>query len=98
MVFGYSFSLTLTKVELKHLIWDFQTKNVGSSFPKYSVVSKLWEATEKVLKDDNICAKSFARTGLFPWNEQAPNKLKLMPGTVFKRTEHPEQLDDPPLT
>jgi len=20
-----------------------------------------------------------------------------MPGTVFKRTEHPEQLDDPPL-
>jgi len=24
--------------------------------PKYSVVSKLWEATEKVLRDDNICA------------------------------------------
>ena len=32
-----------------------------------------------------------------PWNEQFPNKLKLMPGTVFKRTEHPEQLDDPPF-
>ena len=45
--FDYSFSLTLTKVELKHLIWDFKTKNVGSSLPKYSVVSKLGEATGK---------------------------------------------------
>ena len=27
-------------------------------------------------------------------NAQAPIKLKLMSGTVFKRTEHPEQLDD----
>ena len=41
--------------------------------------------------------KSFARTGLFPSNELATNKLKLMPGTVFKWTVHPEQLDDPPL-
>ena len=38
---------------------------------KYSAVSKLWEAT------DPMCAKSIARTGLFPWNEQASNKLKL---------------------
>ena len=28
---------------------------------------------------------------------EAPNKLKLMPGNVIKRTEHPEHLDDPPL-
>ena len=50
--FGYSFTLLWhsTKVELKHLIWDFQTKNVESSLPKYSEVTKLWEATEKVLR------------------------------------------------
>ena len=65
--------------------------------PKYSVVSKLWRATEKVLRVENICAKSSARTRLFPWKEKGPNILKLMPGTVLKRTEHPEQLDDPPL-
>ena len=35
--------------------------------------------------------------GLFSWNEQASNKLKLMPATVFKKIEHPEQLDDPLL-
>ena len=74
----------------KHFIWDFQTQNVRSGLPKYSIVSKLGEATEKVLRGDNICAKSFARTGLFSWNEQAPNKLNLIPGTVFKRTEHTE--------
>ena len=33
---------------------------------------------------------------MFPWNEQAPNNW-LMPGTVFKWTEHLEQLDDPPF-
>ena len=97
--FGYCFTLiwNSTKVKLKHFIWDFLTKKIGSSLPKYSVVNKLWEATEKVLREDNICAKSFARTGLFSWNEQASNKLKLMPATVFKKIEHPEQLDDPLL-
>ena len=62
--FGYCFTLiwNSTKVKLKHFIWDFVTKKIGSSLPKYSVVNKLWEATEKVLREDNICAKSFART------------------------------------
>ena len=41
--------------------------------------------------------KSLIRTGLFPWIEQAPNKLKLMSVTLLKRTEHPEQLIDPLL-
>ena len=36
----------------------------------------------------------FTRTGLFPWNKQALDQLKQMPRTVFKRTEHSEQLDD----
>ena len=58
-------------------------------------MSKLLEATEKVLRVENICAKSSARIGLFPWKEKGPNILKLMPGTVLKRTEHPEQLDPP---
>ena len=47
--FGHSSTLirNSTKVELKHLVLDFQIKNVGSSLPKYSVVSMLLEATEK---------------------------------------------------
>ena len=46
----------------------------------------------KVLRDDNALQELDCFLGI---NKLSTNSKK-MPGTVFKRTEHSEQLDDPP--
>ena len=73
------------KKTLKNFAWRWQTdpKNTGQFLNKYSVIGLLNEATETCLAKPNLVQNGFKRAGLFPWNKAAPDRSKLLPGTVF---------------
>ena len=50
---------------------------------KYSIVALLHQATELCLEKPDLISNGFKRSGLFPWNVLAPDKSKLLPGSVF---------------
>ena len=74
------------KKQLKKMVWDWQCtpSNVGSTLNKYSIVALLREATELCLQKPELVANGFKRAGIFPWNPQAPDTTKLLPGTIFQ--------------
>ena len=68
--------------ELAHL-WHADPKNAGQALSKYSVMWVLHEASEMCLANPSLIPNGFKRAGLFPWNPSAPDKTKLLPGTVY---------------
>ena len=73
------------KKTLKNFAWKWQTdpKNTGQVLTKYSVIGLLQEVTEKCLAKPCLLQNGFKRAGLFPWNKAAPDRSKLLPGSVF---------------
>ena len=67
-------------------MWDWQCTpaNVGVTLNKYSIVALLHKTTELCLAKPKLIANGFRRAGIFPWNPQAPDKDKLLPGTIFQ--------------
>ena len=68
--------------ELTH-IWHGDPKNAGQVLSKYSVMDILYEATEQCLSNSSLIPNGFRRAGLLPWNPNAPDKTKLLPGTIY---------------
>ena len=69
--------------------WHADPKNVGQSLSKYSVMWVLHEATEICLANSSLIPNDLRRGGLFPWDPSAPDKTKLLPGTVYASTSAP---------
>ena len=88
------------KIELKKIVWDWQTNplNAGQSLSKYSIVPLLHSATEKCLKTPNLISNGFKRTGIIPWDTEAPNYDKLLPGTIFEGSQlnSTDDMESPP--
>ena len=74
------------KKELKRLVWNWQCApiNAGQTLTKYSVVVLLREATEVCLQRADLLPNGFRRAGISPWNTEAPDRTKLLPGTIFQ--------------
>ena len=74
------------KKTLKKYAWNWQTdpKNTGQFLNKYSVIGLLQEVTEACLNKAGIVQNGFKRAGLYPWDKTAPDRSKLLPGTVFE--------------
>ena len=74
------------KKTLKKFAWTWQTdpKNTGQFLNKYSVIGLLQEVTEACLNKAGIVQNGFKRAGLYPWDRAAPDRSKLLPGTVFE--------------
>ena len=71
------------KKEMKKLLWAWQSSpaNDGFSLNKYSLIGLFYQGSENCLsRPDN----GFRRAGIHPWNKAAPDKAKLLPGTVFE--------------
>ena len=68
------------------MVWGWQVDpvNCGQALNKYSIIGLLRQATEKTLSRPEIISSGFKRAGLFPWNTDAPNISKLLPGSVFQ--------------
>ena len=47
------------------------------------MIGLLQEVTEKCLSKPCLLQNGFKRAGIFPWNKAAPDRSKLLPGTVF---------------
>ena len=71
--------------ELAHH-WHADPKNAGQALSKYSVIWVLHEATEICLANPSLIPNRFKRAGLLPWNPSAPDRTKLLPGTVYARS------------
>ena len=50
-----------------------------------------------MLDKPDIIANGFKRAGLSPWNTNAPDKAKLLPGTIFQASDVPAQVGTPQL-
>ena len=62
------------------------------------------KTTELCLSKPDLIANGFKRSGIFPWNPQAPDQTKLLPGTIFQKPtdatlppEHDSQVDFTPI-
>ena len=64
--------------------WQCSPVNAGQTLNKYSIVVLLREATELCLQKSALIPNGFRRAGLYPWNREAPDTTKLIPGTVFQ--------------
>ena len=86
------------KKTLKKSAWNWQTdpKNTGQFLNKYSVIGLLHEVTESCLRKPKLVQNGFKRAGLFPWDKTAPDRSKLLPGTVFSAIQAEQVLDIPP--
>ena len=73
------------KNELKKLVWNWQSdpSHAGQTLNKYSIVTVLQEATEKILENPDIIKNGFKNSGIYPWNPNSPNLTKLVPGSIF---------------
>ena len=71
---------------MKKLLWAWQSSpaNVGFSLNKYSLIGLLYQGTENCLSRPDLISNGFCRAGIHPWNKAAPDKAKLLPGTVFE--------------
>jgi hypothetical protein len=94
------------KKQLKKIVWDWQCtpSNAGQTLNKYSIVALLHKTTELCLSKPDLIANGFKRSGIFPWNPQAPDQTKLLPGTIFQKPtdatlppEHDSQVDFTPI-
>ena len=58
----------------------------------------LHQATELCLEKPDLISNGFKRSGLYPWNVLAPDKSKLLPGTVFgiPTSPQPSPVSEPP--
>jgi hypothetical protein len=67
------------------LVWTWQCDkiNAGQSLNKYTVVVLLHQATENCLNKTGVIENGFGRAGLVPWNKDALDTTKLLPGTIF---------------
>ena len=67
------------------MVWGWQVDpvNCGQALNKYSIVGLLRQATENTFSRPEIISSGFRRAGLFPWNTDAPDISKLLPGSVF---------------
>ena len=74
------------KKEMKKLLWAWQSSpaNVGFSINKYSLIGLLYQGTENCLSRPDLIGNGFRRAGIHPWNKAAPDKAKLLPGTLFE--------------
>ena len=71
--------------ELAHH-WHADPKNADRALSKYSVMWVLHETTEICLANPSLIPNGFKRAGLLPWNPSAPDRTKLLPGTVYARS------------
>ena len=63
-------------------IW--QGKHLGENLTKYTVMEEvLYPVTEGILENPSIIINGFKRAGLYPWNPEAPDKIKLLPGSIY---------------
>lgn len=75
------------KSELNQLTHQWQGKHPGETLNRYTFVTEgLYPAMETVCRNKEMIAKSFAVTGLCPWNPNAVAKYKLKPGEIFDKT------------
>ena len=67
------------------MVWTWQCDkiNAGQSLNKYTVVVLLHQATENCLNKTGVIENGFGRAGLVPWNKDALDTTKLLPGTIF---------------
>ena len=66
---------------------QWQGKHPGETLTRYTFVSEgLYPAMEAACNNPEMIAKSFALTGLCPWNQNAVAKYKLKPGEIFDET------------
>ena len=72
------------KRELNMLTQQWQGKHPGENLTRYTFVLEcLYPAMEAVCRNPEMIAKSFALTGLCPWNPSAVARYKLKPGEIF---------------
>ena len=72
------------KRELNMLKQQWQGKHPGETLTRYTFVMEcLYPAMEAVCRNTELIAKSFAVTGLCPWNPSAVARYKLKPGEIF---------------
>ena len=72
------------KREKNMLTQQWQGKHPGETLTRYTFVSEaLYPAMEAVCRNTEMIAKSFAVTGLCPWNPKAVARYKLKPGEIF---------------
>ena len=72
------------KRELNMLKQQWQGKHPGETLTRYTFVLEcLYPAMEAVCRNTELIAKSFAVTGLCPWNPSAVARYKLKPGEIF---------------
>ena len=69
--------------------WHADPKNTGQSLAKYSIMGVLYEATETCLSNSSLIPNGFKRAGLFPWDPSAPDRTKLLPGSVYASSATP---------
>ena len=74
------------KKHVKRLAWEWQCNplNAGQFLTKYSVIFILQKATEICLANKDLIPNGFGRSGIFPFNPDAPNRDKLLPATIFE--------------
>ena len=72
------------KRELNMMKQQWQGKHPGETLTRYTFVLEcLYPAMEAVCRNTELIAKSFAVTGLCPWNPSAVARYKLKPGEIF---------------
>ena len=69
--------------------WHADPKNAGQTLSKYSIMWCLHEATEMCLSNPSIISNGFKRAGLFPWDPNAQDRTKLLPGSVYASSTPP---------
>ena len=83
--------------QLAH-IWHADPNNAGQALSKYTVMRVLYDATEDCLSSPSLIPNGFRRSGLFPWNTNAPDKTKLLPSTIYTTTSSDYQCDQDPVS
>ena len=83
--------------QLAH-IWHADPNNAGQALSKYTVMRVLYDATEDCLSNPSLIPNGFKRSGLFPWNPNAPDKTKLLPSTIYSATSSHDQSEQAPVS
>ena len=68
-------------------MWQCTPANAGQVLNKYSVVVLLRQAVEQCLEKKDVIPNGFRRAGIVPWNREAPDTSKLLPGTIFQPSQ-----------
>ena len=69
--------------------WLCNPSNAGQVLTKYSIVGFLQQATEICLNKPNLIPNGFRRSGICPFDPNAPNRNKLLPATIFDEPGSP---------